>query len=75
MRICYVQEENSLWGGVKVVFEQAEALQARGHQVMIVSKDRPPTWYNTHVPLRQVATFTSATIPESDFVKIGRAHV
>jgi len=68
MRICYVQEENSLWGGVKVVFEQAEALQARGHQVVIVSKDQPPTWYKTRVPLRQVAAFTSAAIPESDFV-------
>jgi glycosyltransferase involved in cell wall biosynthesis len=68
MRICYVQEENSLWGGVKIVFEQAEALQERGHQVMIVSKDQPPSWYDTHVPLRQVEAFTSAAIPESDFV-------
>src|SRR5215510_1755951 len=68
MRICYVQEENSLWGGVKVVFEQAEALHARGHQVVIVSKDRPPTWYHTRVPLQQVPAFSHATIPESDFV-------
>jgi len=68
MRICYVQEENSLWGGVKIVFEQAEALQARGHEVVIVSKDRPPDWYDVQVPLRQVETFTPATIPEGDFV-------
>lgn len=68
MRICYVQEENSLWGGVKVVFEQAEALQDRGHQVVIVAKDRPPLWYDVRVPLRQVEAFTPTTIPESDFV-------
>jgi L-malate glycosyltransferase len=68
MRICYVQEENSLWGGVKIVFEQAEALQARGHQVMIVTKDRPPLWYDVSVPLRQVEAFTPASLPESDFV-------
>ncbi len=68
MRICYVQEENSLWGGVKIVFEQAEALQSRGHDVVIVSKDCPPDWYNVRVPLRQVENFTSLTIPESDFV-------
>lgn len=68
MRICYVQEENSLWGGVKVVFEQAEALQERGHQVMIVAKDGPPDWYDVQVPLRQVKAFTHTTIPESDFV-------
>lgn len=68
MRICYVQEENSLWGGVKVVFEQAEALQARGHEVLIVSKDRPPDWYDVQVPLRQVETFTTSTIPECDIV-------
>jgi glycosyltransferase involved in cell wall biosynthesis len=68
MRICYVQEENSLWGGVKIVFEQAEALQARGHDVVIVAKDRPPDWYDVQVPLRQVEAFTSSTIPECDFV-------
>ena len=68
MRICYVQEENSLWGGVKVVFEQAEALQERGHQVVIVAKDRPPRWYDVRVPLRQVEVFTADTIPASDFV-------
>ena len=68
MRICYVQEENSLWGGVKIVFEQAEALQARGHQVVIVTKDRPPLWYDVSVPLRQVKAFTSDTLPESDFI-------
>lgn len=68
MRICYVQEENSLWGGVKVIFEQAEALQARGHEITIISKDRPPDWYDVRVPLRQVAAFTSSTIPISDFV-------
>ena len=68
MRICYVQEENSLWGGVKIVFEQAEALQARGHQVVIVAKDHPPLWYDVRVPLRQVEVFTPDTIPASDFV-------
>jgi glycosyltransferase involved in cell wall biosynthesis len=68
MRICYVQEENSLWGGVKVVFEQAEALQDRGHQVVIVAKDRPPLWYDVRVPLHQVEAFTSDTLPESDFI-------
>lgn len=68
MRICYVQEENALWGGVKIVFEQAEALQERGHQVVIVSKDGPPNWYEVRVPLRQVESFSPASIPESDFV-------
>ncbi|NOT53072.1 MAG: glycosyltransferase family 4 protein [Deltaproteobacteria bacterium] len=68
MRICYVQEENSLWGGVKVVFEQAEALQARGHQVVIVAKDRPPLWYDVRVPLRQVEAFTRDSLPASDFI-------
>ena len=68
MRICYVQEENSLWGGVKIIFEQAEALQARGHDVVIVSKDHPPDWYDVRVPLHRVEAFTAATIPVSDFV-------
>jgi glycosyltransferase involved in cell wall biosynthesis len=63
-----VQEENSLWGGVKVVFEQAEALQERGHEIIILSKDGPPNWYDVRVPLRRVKSFSPASIPESDFV-------
>lgn len=68
MRICYVQEENTIWGGVKIVFEQAEALHARGHDVVIVSKGRPPDWYDVQVPLHQVEAFTPAALPESDFI-------
>lgn len=68
MRICYLLEDTSLWGGVKVVFEQAEALRRRGHEVTILSKGDRPDWFELSVPLNRVGEFSASTIPNSDFV-------
>jgi glycosyltransferase involved in cell wall biosynthesis len=61
-------EGTPLCGGVKVVFEQSEALQERGHHVEIVSKDVRPDWYDLHVPFKQVDEFRPSSLPECDFV-------
>ncbi len=68
MRICYLSEGTPLCGGVKVTFEQAEALQERGHQVEIVSKGARPHWYDLRVPFTQVQEFLPSTLPECDFM-------
>ena len=68
MRFCYLLEQTEIGGGQKVVYEQAEALQARGHQVRILSKEGRPDWYDLQVPLSQVTTFSPSAIPESDFI-------
>jgi len=68
VKIVYLLESTELWGGVKVVFEQAEALRARGHEVTIFTKSGPPNWFDLRVPLRRVERFDSASLPNCDFV-------
>jgi glycosyltransferase involved in cell wall biosynthesis len=68
MHFCYLLEDTGLCGGVKVVYEQAEALQERGHRVEILSKGPRPDWYDLRVPLRQVEKFSPALIPDCDYL-------
>ncbi|HXG19096.1 MAG TPA: glycosyltransferase family 4 protein [Methylomirabilota bacterium] len=68
MRICYLKDGVPLCGGVKVTFEQAEALQERGHQVEIVAKADRPDWYDLRVPFKSVDELSPEVIPESDFI-------
>lgn len=44
MKIAYCLETTALWGGVKVVFDQAEGLAARGHDVEIITRELVPPW-------------------------------
>jgi glycosyltransferase involved in cell wall biosynthesis len=53
MKIAYLLESTSLWGGVKVVFSQARSLLKRGHSVEIISHDEYPTWVDDFVPYRR----------------------
>jgi len=68
MKITYLLESTTLWGGTKVALEQAEALSDAGHKVTILSKDSGPTWYRLKLPIIQVPAFDSSTIPESDII-------
>jgi glycosyltransferase involved in cell wall biosynthesis len=66
MRIVYVMESLELSGGVKVIVEHAEGLSARGHDVLIVTKDARHDWLPIHVPVVPVAEISAATLPEAD---------
>src|SRR6266545_623761 len=44
MRIVYLLESTELFGGVRVVLSQAEALARRGHRVSVVSPQPAPDW-------------------------------
>ncbi len=68
LKITYLFESTTLWGGNKVGFEQAEALSEAGHDVTILSKDAGPTWYNLRLPVMEVPNFDATTIPESDII-------
>lgn len=68
MHICYLKEGVPLCGGVKVTFEQAEALQDQGHKVEIVARGERPDWYDLRVPFTQVDELSPQTIPECDFL-------
>lgn len=45
MEICYLLETTDLWGGVRIVFDQARALQKLGCQVRIRALGGDHRWY------------------------------
>ncbi len=46
LSIAYLLESTGLWGGVRVVLQQAEALARRGHRVAVVSPEPAPEWFH-----------------------------
>lgn len=68
MKIAYLLESTTLWGGTKVALEQAEALSEAGHEVTILSKDAGPSWYPLRLPVLFVSEFSESTIPQSDVI-------
>lgn len=52
MKICYCSPAVSPCGGIRVLFEHTNRLQARGHEVAIISPIiAPPSWFDLRVPL------------------------
>lgn len=69
MRITYLLEDaTGLWGGVKSVLEDANALAARGHRVCVVARSGPPAWLDLRCAFEQVPGFTAQHVPDSDLV-------
>jgi glycosyltransferase involved in cell wall biosynthesis len=70
LRITYVFEEVTLFGGNKVPLHQANLLARRGHDVTVVCAGPPPDWYPLdcsfiQLPLPLVAA-APATLPAAD---------
>lgn len=66
MRIAYVLESLELSGGVKVVVEHAAGLKARGHEVVLVTRDGRHAWLDIPVSVHEVPAFDASTLPEAD---------
>jgi len=66
MRIVYVLESLELSGGVKVIVEHAEGLAARGHDVLLVTRDARHDWIPIRVPVVEVPRFDATTLPPAD---------
>jgi len=67
MNIVYIAASSDISGGQRVIFQQSEALAARGHGVTIVCPDPPPSWF----PLQRTRWETSSVersqaLPEAD---------
>ena len=54
MKICYLLETTDLWGGVRVVFDQARGLIKRGHDVVIRALTGSHAWYSYSLPIEYV---------------------
>ncbi len=68
LRITYLLESTELWGGNKVVLEQAELLSDAGNKVTVLSKDAGPAWYPFKLRVVKAPRFDASTIPDSDIV-------
>ena len=59
MRIWYLLESTELCGGVRVVFDQARALEKRGHTVTMKALRGNHQWYPYEVEVDYVTDFSS----------------
>jgi glycosyltransferase involved in cell wall biosynthesis len=66
LRITYLLEDTSLFGGVKVVLHHAELLRRSGHRVTVVSRGPRPSWYPTGDDFRSVPDFSPEHVGEAD---------
>lgn len=68
MIICYLLESANLSGGVRVVFDQARALQLLGHHLIIRAKEGNHHWYPYSVPIEYVedlgCAFSDGIVPD-----------
>lgn len=55
LHICYLLESTELCGGVRVAFDQARALQRRGHKVSIISFSGNHNWYPHDVNVNYIS--------------------
>lgn len=69
MRIVYLMESAAdLWGGVKVVLEDANALHDRGHHVTVMALTGRPGWMDLRCHFLQVKTLDPKLVPAADVV-------
>ncbi len=66
LRVTYLLEDTTLFGGVKVVLHQAELLARRGHAVTVLSRGARPSWWDRAVPFATVSGFSADEIPAAD---------
>lgn len=67
LRITYLIEEAiHPWGGVQTVLRQADALAARGHEVLVLCKSEPPSWYRPRCEFERVDNFDCPRLRSSD---------
>ena len=55
-----------IYGGVRVVFEIADALLDRGYEVLVVGPEPPPAWHEYRVPYRHVDLTVPGSVPPAD---------
>jgi glycosyltransferase involved in cell wall biosynthesis len=66
LRVSYLLEDTTLFGGVKIVLHQANLLAARGHAVTVVSKGERPGWFPLAAPFLRVDTMAPDRLPQAD---------
>jgi glycosyltransferase involved in cell wall biosynthesis len=68
MKVAYLLADTALAGGIRVVMAQADALIARGHDVVLITTDAPAQWRSTRAQWERVARLVDASVDDCDFV-------
>ncbi len=66
LSVVYLLDDTVLFGGVKVVLNQANLLTTRGHDITILSRGRRPEWMRVDAHFLHVQEFTPEHTPEAD---------
>jgi len=64
--VVYITPTCKPYGGIRVIFRQAEGLLARGYRVTVVGPEPAPDWYPRTVPYQQVEIIKPGAIPVAD---------
>lgn len=64
--VVYITPTCKPYGGIRVIFRQAEGLKTRGYRVTVVGPDPAPDWYPRTVPYQQVEIEKPNAIPTAD---------
>jgi glycosyltransferase involved in cell wall biosynthesis len=67
-KIVYLLEDTALYGGVKVVLEQANLLAARGWDVTVVSPGEKPDWLEMQAKFERSDGLEPEHIPPADLL-------
>jgi glycosyltransferase involved in cell wall biosynthesis len=67
LRIVYLATKDVPGGGHRVLFEHANHLVARGHEVLVISLAPPPKWFPLKADFRRVCKF-EGNIPKAEVV-------
>ena len=66
LSVVYLLDDTVLFGGVKVVLNQANLLTRRGHHVTVLSRGPSPQWMRLEADFRQVSEFDRNSAPQAD---------
>lgn len=66
LSVLYLLDDTVLFGGVKVILNQANLLARRGHEVTILSRGPSPEWMRLEAEFRQVSDFDRNNAPQAD---------
>lgn len=66
MKIVYLLEDTPMFGGVKVVLQQANLLVERGHEVAVVTPGEAPSWFPLKAKLIRTPGLDPEDIPAAD---------
>lgn len=61
LRIIYVNQDNGVGGGPRVLFEHLNRLQNLGHEVALFSVDNTPDWFDLKVPVKTFKNYQDLT--------------